>query len=74
MDTDEFTESGRVVVTCGLGVTEGLKHRIGLDDLLLKSGTLLGLLRGHGTQVGEVRNDLLGVLSLSGSGFSAVGN
>lgn len=76
VDTDEFTESGRVIVTHGLGVTEGFQDGIGLDDLVLQRSLLLGgdllvaLLVG-GTDGGEVRNYLLGVLSLSGTRLSS---
>lgn len=43
-----------------------------MDDLLLETGSLLVLeLLGGRTQLGKVRNYLLGVLSLSGSGLSA---
>merc|ERR1712131_11169 len=34
VNTDELTESGRVVVTDGLGISVGLQGRIGLDNLL----------------------------------------
>lgn len=36
MDADEFTESRRVIVTHSLGVTESLKHRVSLDDLIFQ--------------------------------------
>lgn len=36
VNTDEFTESGGVVVTHGLGVTESLKHRVSLHDLIFQ--------------------------------------
>lgn len=36
VDANEFTESGRVVVTDSLGVTERLKNGIGLHDLILE--------------------------------------
>lgn len=38
MDHKSFDtyETGGVVVPDGLGVTEGLKRRVGLDDLVLK--------------------------------------
>lgn len=65
-------ETGGVIVTDGLGVTEGFQDGIGLDDLILQTALLLGgkillgLLVG-GTDSGEVRNYLLGVLRLSGT-------
>merc|ERR1719347_356532 len=73
MDTDEFTESGGVVVTDGLGVTVGLKRRIGLDNLLLeRTGVLaLGSLGLGGLGIGAVQGvileHLLSVLGLSGT-------
>ncbi len=36
VNTDEFTESGGVVVTHGLGVTKSLKHRVSLHDLIFQ--------------------------------------
>ena len=33
-------ETGGVIVTDGLGVTVGLKHRVGLHDLVLKGSAL----------------------------------
>ena len=70
MDTDEFTKSGGVVVPHSLGVTPGLQHRVGGHNLLLKGGLSLLPLAG-GADGGEVRDDLLGVLSLSGTGLSS---
>uniref|UniRef100_A0A2M4DMR2 Uncharacterized protein n=1 Tax=Anopheles darlingi TaxID=43151 RepID=A0A2M4DMR2_ANODA len=72
VDTDELTETRRVIVTDGLGVTEGLKYGVSLDDLIFQGALLLSVLvllarRANG---GEVRNDLLGVLSLSGTRFT----
>lgn len=69
---DNTYETGRVVVTHGLGVTESFQDGIGLHDLVLQIGLLHGrvLLLGRSTDGGEVRNDLLGVLSLSGSRLS----
>merc|ERR1719447_1452014 len=73
MDTDEFTESGGVVVTDGLGVTVGLKRRIGLDNLLLERTGVralgsLGFGRlGIGAVQGVILEHLLGVLGLSGT-------
>ena len=78
VDTDELSETGRVVVSDGLGVSESLEHRVGLDDLVLQ-GDLLGSiieldslgLRLLGSDSGEVGNNLFGVLGLSGSRFSS---
>lgn len=68
-------ETRRVVVTDGLGVTEGFKHRVSLYDLVFKGALLLlvGVLLLGGTDGGEVRNYLLRVLSLSGTRLTAVG-
>merc|ERR1719167_741555 len=73
VDTDELTETGRVVVADGLGVTVGFQGRVGLDNLLLK-GTSVGTLGslglgslGIGAVQGVVLQDLLGVLGLTGS-------
>merc|ERR1719494_880230 len=68
VDTDEFTETGGVVVPRGLSVSVGLQDGVGGDNLVLK-GDLLGVLlsstassSGHHGQVGD---HLLGVLGLS---------
>lgn len=69
LDTKVTYETGGVVITHGLGVTEGFKHRVGLDDLIFKSsllGFLLGLL-ARSTDGSEVRNYLLRVFSLAGT-------
>lgn len=67
-------ETGGVVVTHSLGVTEGFKHRVSLDDLVLQRSLLLsvGVLLRRSTDGGEVRNYLLRVLSLSGTRLTAV--
>lgn len=36
VNTNKFTESGRVVITDSLGVTERLEHGVGLHDLILQ--------------------------------------
>ena len=73
-NTDELSEPGRVVVPHSLGIAVGLKDGVGLDDLVLKRSllllSLLDLLGAAGTDKGEVGDDLLGVLSLSGSRLS----
>lgn len=68
-------ETRRVVVTDGLGVTEGFKYGVSLDDLVFQRSLLLlgGVLLLGSTDGGEVRNYLLRVLSLSGTRLSAVG-
>merc|ERR1719516_486608 len=77
VNTDEFTEAGGVVVTDGLGVTIGLKRRVGLDNLLFKGAGIgtLGSLRlgglGIGAVQGKVLQHLLSVLSLAGSGLAS---
>merc|ERR1719346_395707 len=71
MDTDEFSETGRVVVPGGLGVTVGLKNGVGSHNLVLKGDLLLGLLAASASgDHGKIGDDLLGVLSLSGSRLS----
>jgi hypothetical protein len=69
----ETYETRGVIVTDGLSVTEGFKYGIGLDDLIFKGS--LGLfafswLLGGGTDGGEVGNNLLRVLSFSGTRFT----
>merc|ERR1712073_87014 len=66
MDTDELSETGRVVVPHSLGVTPGLQDRVGGHNLVLKGSFSLLPLAG-GADGGEVGNDLLGVLGLSGT-------
>lgn len=66
VDRDELSKTGRVIVLGRLGVTEGLKQRIGLDQLLLKETMLTsgGDVTGNG---GQVLDNLLGVLGLTGT-------
>ena len=75
VDSDELSEPGGVVVPHSLGVAEGLQDGVGLDHLVLQRGflllALLHLLDGAGTDEGEVGDDLLGVLSLSGPGLAS---
>ena len=63
-------ESGRVVVSDGLGVSERLEERVGLEDDVLD---LLGrgAAAGH---LGEVVHDELGRDGLAGAGFAAEKN
>jgi len=67
MDTDEFTETGGVVVSGGLGITIGLKNGVGGHNLVLKGDLLLRLLARASGDHGKIGDDLLGVLSLSSS-------
>merc|ERR1719376_1141479 len=69
VNTDELSEPGGVVVPHGLGISPSLKDGVGLDNLVLKGGLALLPLSG-GADGGEVRDDLLGVLSLSGTRLS----
>ena len=69
VDPDELSKSGRVVVPHGLGVAPSLKDGVGLDDLVLKGGLALLPLSG-GADGSKVGDDLLGVLSLSGTRLS----
>merc|ERR1719266_63288 len=72
MDTDELSETGRVVVPGGLGVTVGLQDGVGGHNLVLQGDLLLYLLgaTGAGGDHGQVGDHLLGVLGLSGTGLS----
>merc|ERR1711963_316083 len=64
MYTDEFTKTGRVVISDSLGITPGLQDRVGGNNFVFKrSLSLLPLARG--ADGGKVGDDLLGVLSLS---------
>merc|ERR1719422_2340231 len=66
VDTDEFTKTGRVVISDSLGITPSLKDRVGGNNLLLK-GSLSLLPFARGADGGKVGDDLLGVLGLSGT-------
>merc|ERR1719412_287017 len=70
MDTDELSETGRVVVPGGLGVTVGLQDGVGGHNLVLQRDLLLGLLARAGGDHGQVGDHLLGVLGLAGTGLS----
>merc|ERR1712243_207116 len=70
VDTDEFTETGRVVISDSLGITPGLQDWVSGNNLVLKGGlSLLPLSRR--ADGGKVGNDLLGVLSLSSTRLSS---
>merc|ERR1719393_51626 len=69
VDSDELTETRRVVVPRGLGVAVGLQDGVGSHNLVLK-GDLLGFLLGTSSSSGhhgQVGDHLLGVLGLSGT-------
>merc|ERR1719270_1859972 len=70
VDPDELSEAGGVIVPHGLGVAPRLQHGVRLDDLVLKGGLSLLPLAG-GADGGEVGDDLLRVLSLSGTRLSS---
>merc|ERR1719400_2346188 len=69
VDSDELSKARRVVVPNSFGVTPSLKDGVGLDDLVLKGSLSLLPLSG-GADGGKVGDDLLGVLSLSGTRLS----
>merc|ERR1719208_170682 len=71
MDTDEFTETGGVVIPGCLGITIGLKNGVGGHNLVLKGDLLLRLLARASGNHGKIGDDLLGVLSLSSSRLSS---
>ena len=69
VDPDELSKPGGVVVPHSLSIAPSLKDGVRLDNLVLKGGlALLPLARG--ANGGEVRDNLLGVLSLSSSRLS----
>jgi len=68
LESDEFTETRRVVVLVGLGVTESLEHGIEFHQLVLE-GSLLS--SATTSDVGDVLNDLLGVFSLTSTRLSS---
>merc|ERR1712018_833188 len=70
VDPDELSKPGGVIVPHGLGIAPSLKDGVGLDNLVLKGGLALLPLSG-GADGGKVRDDLLGVLSLSGTRLSS---
>ena len=63
-DQKDSYKSGGVVVPGSFRVTESLKQRVCLDDLVLQRHLGVLLLALPGTDHGEVGDDLLGVLSL----------
>ena len=70
VNANEFTETGRVVVTGGLGVAIGLQDWIGRDDLIFQTWfvwilNLALLLTNASGYEGKVLDDLLGVFSFT---------
>merc|ERR1712214_69037 len=63
-NTDELTKTRGVVIPHSLGITPGLKDRVSLDNLVLKT-RLTFLLLSSSTNGGKVGNNLLGVLSFA---------
>merc|ERR1719310_1419859 len=72
VDTDEFTETGGVVIPGGLCISVRLQNGVGGHNLVLKGDLLLDLL-GASTSGdhGKIGDDLLGVLGLSSTGLSS---
>merc|ERR1712214_274677 len=69
-NTDELTKSRGVVISDSLGITPGLKDRVSLDNLVLKGG-LSFLPLSRGADGGKVRDDFLGIFSLSSTRFTS---
>jgi hypothetical protein len=70
LKSDEFTETRRVVVLVGLGITEGFEHGVQFDQLVLEDWPT-GDLLVTSSDVGDVLNDLLGVFGFTGSRLSS---
>jgi len=62
MDTDKLTKTGGVVIPGSLGITIGLKNRVGGHNLVLKRHLLDRLLARAGSNNSKVSDYLLGVL------------
>ena len=69
VDSDKLSESGRVVISDSFCISPSLKDRVSLDNLVLKRGFSFGPF-SRGADGGIVGDDLLGVLSLSGTRLS----
>jgi len=77
VDANEFTETGRVVVTGGLGVTIGLQDWIGRDDLIFQTWFvwvfyLTLLFTNASGYEGKVLDDLLGVFSFTSTRLTTI--
>jgi len=70
VNSDKLTESGRVIVTGGLGVTKGLHSWVSGDNLVFKR-LLVGLSGTGSGNEREVLDDLLGVDGLTGTGLTS---
>jgi hypothetical protein len=68
LDLEILSETGRVVVSEGLGVTKGLQQWVGLKDNVLDVSDLLRVTRDSG----NVLHNQLGSLGLTGSGFTTI--
>ena len=70
-------KTGGIVIPNGLGISIRLQNRVGIDNTVLQVGFLLSLglssllLNLGGSEDGEVRDDFLGVLSLTGARLSS---
>ena len=72
VNTDEFTESRRVIIPDCLGVTVRLKDRVTHDNLVLNRHLLIfTFLRRQSTDAGKVLDDLLGVLGFTRTRFTS---
>ncbi len=77
VNTNEFAETGRVVVTGGLGVTIGLQDGIGRDDLVFQTWfvwvfNLAFLLANASGYEGKVLDDFLGVFSFTSARLTTI--
>jgi hypothetical protein len=68
VDSDKFTESRRVIVPGGFGVTEGLHGWVGSNNLVFKRS--LSVFDATGGDHGKVLDDFFGVDSFTGSGLT----
>jgi len=71
LKSNEFTETGRVVVLVCLGVTESLEHGIQLHKLVLECGLTTSNGSASTSDIGNVLDDLLCVFSLTSTGLTS---
>jgi hypothetical protein len=69
VDSNKFTESGRVIVPGGLSVTESFHSRVSGDDLVFK-GLFVSFSGAGGGDHGEVLDNFFGVNSFTGTGLT----